>query len=262
MSFPEKADRLLEERLFHEAQARERSNRPSFLSDLVQKDQEYLDHASWIQPGIDSLGEIAGKLILDWGSGHGMASVCMARRGATVFSVDLSLGYCKESVSRALTNQVGRLICSIQSDACRLPFKDDLFDGIWGNAILHHVSPEGAAKELFRVLKPGGILVLCDPWQGSKLVRFIRDYIPYPGKSRTRDETPLDFGFLKIFTKHFQKIELSHWDFLGGLERLIPLGPFRKIIRKTDRLLLDSIPWIANSSRYVMIKAIKEGPTS
>lgn len=260
MSFPEKADRLREERLFHESQALERLKSPHFYSDLVQKDQNYLDHASWIKPGIDSLGDINGKLILDWGSGHGMASVCMARRGANVLSVDLSFGYCKESVSRASTNQVERLVSPIQSDACRLPFKKNLFDGIWGNAILHHVSPEDAAEELLRVLKPGGIMVLCDPWQGSRLVRFVREYIPYPGKSRTRDETPLDFEFLRIFTKHFQKIEVSHWDLIGGLERIIPLGPLRKFIRKTDRLLLDSIPWIANSSRYVMIKAIKGNP--
>ena len=47
----------------------------------------------------------------------------------------------------------------------RLPFKDDSFDAIISMAVLEHVKyPFAAAKEIVRVLKPGGKLMACVPF--------------------------------------------------------------------------------------------------
>lgn len=46
-----------------------------------------------------------------------------------------------------------------------LPFRDNVFDAIHSNAVLEHVKdPTTCAKEMMRVLKPGGELMCCVPF--------------------------------------------------------------------------------------------------
>ena len=47
-----------------------------------------------------------------------------------------------------------------------LPFADDTFDAVWSYAVLEHVdNPETALREIRRVLKPDGLLLLEPAWQ-------------------------------------------------------------------------------------------------
>jgi len=39
----------------------------------------YLDHETWVRPAFARLGDLQGKAALDYGCGHGMAAVVMAR---------------------------------------------------------------------------------------------------------------------------------------------------------------------------------------
>ena len=57
-------DRLDSEQVFHDAQARQRAQ--TFARDpgrLVFRDDDWLDHETWIRPAITSLGELRG---CDW----------------------------------------------------------------------------------------------------------------------------------------------------------------------------------------------------
>src|SRR5438093_5106158 len=78
-------DRIDTERQFHDRQARGRATtfrrRPD---DLRFSDDQYLDHESWVRPAFAKLGPLAGKRALDYGCGHGMTAVVMARRGGAV----------------------------------------------------------------------------------------------------------------------------------------------------------------------------------
>ena len=70
--------------------------------------------------------------------------------GATVNAFDLSPKYVKEAELRARANRVNAIFRT--ADAEQLPYANESFDAIWGNAILHHVDLDQAAKELKRVL--------------------------------------------------------------------------------------------------------------
>src|SRR5262249_51232051 len=143
-------------------------------------DDQYLDHETWIRPAFRQLGGLNGLQALDFGCGHGMAAVVMARRGAWVTAVDVSPGYLQEASRRGQANGVN--ICFVQADGERLPLADHSFDRIWGNAVLHHLDLQKAAGELFRVLRPGGIAVFCEPWGENPFLNWARNRLHYAGK--------------------------------------------------------------------------------
>lgn len=50
------------------------------------------------------------------------------------------------------------------ADGRCLPFQDSCFDGAWADRVLQHVEdPERVLDEMFRVVRPGGRIVLADP---------------------------------------------------------------------------------------------------
>src|SRR5438128_283229 len=99
-------DRLKNEQAFHDRQARERSVQFQQAEALVFADDEYLDHETWVRPAFQQLGEVRDEPVLDFGCGHGMAAVVLARRGARVTAFDLSHGYLDEALARARANNV------------------------------------------------------------------------------------------------------------------------------------------------------------
>src|SRR5437867_2298100 len=92
---------------FHDLQAQERATRfRRQPDDLRFDDAAYLDHESWIRPAFAQLGSLDGLRVLDFGCGHGMAAVVLARAGARVTAFDLSHGYLEEAGRRACANGV------------------------------------------------------------------------------------------------------------------------------------------------------------
>jgi SAM-dependent methyltransferase len=245
-------DRLARERAFHDEQARGRA--ATFAAEphrLRFADADYLDHESWVRPAFARLGDVRGRAVLDYGCGHGMAAVVLARRGARVTACDLSAGYVAEARRRAAANGVA--VACAQADAQRLPFADHSFDAVWGHAILHHLDVPAAAVELRRVLRPGGVCVLCEPWGGNPLLRAARRWLPYAGKGHTADEEPLREPQLRQMTAVFGQVEVKGFQLLAMLRRAWP-GP-AGLLRRGDERLLARWPGLGRYARYVVLTA-------
>lgn len=108
---------------------------------------------------IDALN-VAGKQILEIGLGEGSDSEHLIRQGARWSGVDLT----SESVDRVRTRLTLRKLPYeelTQGSVLDLPFADDTFDMVFSHGVLHHV-PDimQAQKEIHRVLRPGGELVI------------------------------------------------------------------------------------------------------
>lgn len=246
-------DRHRTEQQFHDAQAAERAGRFADLASLRFRDAEYLDHESWIRPAFALLGDVAGERVLDYGCGHGMASVVLARQGAIVTGFDLSAGYVAEARRRAAANEVTPEL--LQADAEDLPFPDQSFDAVWGCAILHHLDLKRAGAELRRVLRPGGVAVFCEPWGGNPLLEFARRHLPYPGKDRTPDERPLRATDLSPLRDRFPEMHLRGSQFLGMARRLISRqARSGGWLDRCDTALLRRCPRLENWCRYMVIQ--------
>jgi SAM-dependent methyltransferase len=244
-------DRLRDERAFHDRQARDRAVSLPHPDALIFADNDYLDHETWIRPAFDRLGPLTDLRALDFGCGHGMAAVVLARRGARVTALDLSAGYLHESRRRAAANGVA--VDFVQADGERLPFADNSFDRIWGNAILHHLDLARTAPELRRVLAPGGVAVFCEPCGDNWLLDWARRCLPYPAKQRTRDERPLRSAQLALLRRTFPTLRVEGHQLLGMAGRVVGRGRVVNGLTWCDRCLLGAMPQLARFCRYVVL---------
>jgi ubiquinone/menaquinone biosynthesis C-methylase UbiE len=246
-------DRQQSERAFHDHQARQRAvaylRRPQ---DLSFADDFYLDHETWIRPAFAQLGDLQGRSVLDYGCGHGMAAVVLARRGGRVTAFDLSPRYLDEARYRSWAN--GIAIRFVQADGERLPFADNSFDRIWGNAILHHVDLQIAGRELCRVLKPGGVAVFCEPWGENPLLNWARHHLPYPGKARTPDEQPLREKQIRLLRALFPSVEMTGYQFLSMARRVLRRKQILDWLERCDTMLFAQLPVLQRYCRYVVLK--------
>ena len=170
-------ERINREKVFHDQQAHSRLHAFSSPENYLFTDEQYLSHESWVRTAVLKLGDLKGKRVLDLGCGHGMASVLFARQGALVTALDVSLGYLAEAKNRAFAN--GLQVNVLTACAELLPFADNSFDLIWGNAILHHLNLDFAQREILRVLVPHGKSVFCEPVSFSVLTRLILCFMAF-----------------------------------------------------------------------------------
>jgi SAM-dependent methyltransferase len=247
-------NRLHSEQVFHDRQA---EGRREALGDLVFSDDAYLDHESWIRPAFDRLGDVAGRQVLDFGCGHGMAAVVLARRGARVTAFDLSPGYLAEARARAAANRV--TVDFAQADGERLPFADASFDRVWGNAVLHHLDPGRAGGELRRVLRPGGAAVFCEPWGENPLLNWARRRLPYPGKKRTPEEEPLRMRQVRELRRYFPEMVTQGHQLLSMVRRVARRPRLIRVLECGDEVLLRRVSGLWRWCRYVVLAMSKPG---
>ncbi len=245
-------DRLNHESAFHDRQARHRSSTFDRRPDQFQfADDDYLDHETWIRPSFDQLGDLSGLRALDFGCGHGMAAVVLARGGAQVTALDLSWGYLSEARERARANKVA--VHFVQANGERLPFADASFDRVWGNAILHHLEVRAAGEELFRVLAPGGRAVFAEPWGHNPLLNLARSRLTYPGKDRTPDEKPLRRQQIRMLRAIFPRVAVQGHQLLSMARRVFHNERWLNRLDSWDHMLLARIPRLQEYCRYVVL---------
>jgi len=135
---------------------------------------------------VDGLGIAPGLKVLDLGCGDGTTALPAARRGADVIGVDIAANLVKAGNARAseagLTN-----VRFEQGDASNLRgLADSSFDlvvSIFG--AMFAPRPEDVAREMVRVTKPGGRIVMGnwipgDPTLVAQILKISAAYPPPP----------------------------------------------------------------------------------
>jgi ubiquinone/menaquinone biosynthesis methyltransferases len=96
-----------------------------------------------------------GDKVLDLAAGTAVSTVELQRSGAWCVAVDFSLGMLEAGAHRSVPRVAG--------DALNLPFADAVFDAVTVQfGIRNFADAERALREMARVTKPGGRLVVCE----------------------------------------------------------------------------------------------------
>ena len=134
-------------------------------------DPDYLDMAARVVAGYKDrtyqlMRTQPGDAVLDVGCGPGTDTIPLAHSvGPTgrVVGVDFDETMVSEAEARARDAGVSDRVQHRQADATALPFDDDTFDSARSERLFQHLrDPEAALREMFRVTKSGGAVVVLD----------------------------------------------------------------------------------------------------
>ncbi len=116
----------------------------------------------WRGKVVAALDPQPGQRILDLAAGTATSSLPIAASGAQVVAADFSLGMLQQG-ARQLAGRRPANLALTAADGLRLPFADDSFDGVTMSFGLRNTAdPAACLRELLRVTKAGGRLVVCE----------------------------------------------------------------------------------------------------
>ena len=142
----------------------------------------------------DMLGDVAGRAVLDLGCGDGKLAVRLAAAGANMVGLDADPAMLRAAASRAAAAGVNVQFATGRAEA--LPFTAGRFDLVVAVTVLCFVpDAEAAFREIARVLRPGGAVVIAElgRWSLWALRRRIRGWLGNRlwGAARFSDATEL-----------------------------------------------------------------------
>ena len=149
----------------------------------------------WRRAALKAVDPKAGQTILDLAAGTGVSSVVYAKPGVRVIAADFSEGML--AAGRKKRPQLEFVF----ADATKLPFKDAEFDTVTISFGLRNVVDTTlAVREMLRVTKPGGKLVICEFGKVTNpilrpLYRFYLTKL-LPTISGWSSKTPEAYGYL------------------------------------------------------------------
>lgn len=158
--------------------------------------------------------------VLDVAAGTGASSIEFVRAGADVVAVDFSEGMLEEGRRRHPE------IDFRQADAMNLPFKDNSFDAVTTSFGLRNIQDfDRALREFYRVLRPGGHLVVCEfsrpTWAPFRALYhfFLGTVVPGLARMASYDAVAYDYLTESILDWPSQYVLAAHLR-RAGFERL------------------------------------------
>ena len=172
-----------------------------------------------------------GLRVLDWGTGIGHFSYFLCRSGYK------TVGFSMEDYSFKdwLENYQYRFVKGNKIEPINLPFNNNFFDSVVSMGVLEHVrefggNEIGSMKEIFRILKPGGIFVCFHLPNHYSLIEYLGKLLTrkFHHNYRFKEE---QIKKLNIKTG-FKMIEIKRYGFLPRNS----FGRLPKILRYSKHL--------------------------
>jgi ubiquinone/menaquinone biosynthesis C-methylase UbiE len=159
---------------------------------------------------------LKGSRLLDVGCGKGYHILCFEKCGFDAHGLDIRKEIDTPKIKK----------CDIEIE--RFPHKDNSFDSIFAKSIIEHiVKPDNFLSECYRVLKPGGTIVILTPDWKSQLKFYWDDYSHYhPWTIKSLKDALIIFSFKNVECKYFLQLPFVwRYPFLMFIPRMISVLP-------------------------------------
>lgn len=163
------------------------------------------------------------SVILDAACGIGRFAKGLAKQGHKIYMVDACETNLEKAIAHLEENEAEKNTELFLGDISNLPmFADGTFDMILGiEAICYCSNPESALKELARVAKKGGIIIISVEGKYGSIIADENVSAKYFGSAYSNSELRIKDH---TFTKYFSKEELEETVKKAGIEILLSQG--------------------------------------
>lgn len=185
----------------------------------------------------------AGDKILECGCASGDFTEYLAgsiNSNVSLTAIDISPAQIQIARNKVNNKNINFAIESIT----KMSFRDNTFDYIVGNSILHHLDLTVALKEMIRILKPGGKIIFFEPnmlnphvWLALNIKPFRKFYQASPDETaffhwRLKKQLKL-LGFKDVFVKPF--------DFMHPLVPKVFISLVKEIESFLEKTIINNI---------------------
>lgn len=188
-----------------------------------------------------------GEKILDLGCGRGEFMRGFIQCGLQGYGVDQSLA------ANSICPEAEILQADLENEP--LPYKDDRFDVVFSKSFLEHFYyPEKLVQEIYRILKPGGLVITMVPDWESVYKIFYEDYT---------HRTPFTITSLRdiFIINGFNNVKVEKFRQLPFLWTMPWLEPFSKAVALISPRSLSAYSKLVKFSKEVMLLSSCIKPT-
>lgn len=208
------------------------------LTDYPQKLASYL---------FNRYGLKRGDSFLDIGCGRGEFLKGFVSCGVNGHAVDTSTAASKYCPEAELRNS------DIENDG--IPYPDSYFDVVYSKSVIEHFHfPERLMKEMYRVLKPGGLAItLCPAWEYNYRIYF-EDYSHRtPFMYESLRDIQMIHGFEDVQVEFFRQLP-STW--YGMATLATPMSELTRIL--VPSLLKKRSKWVRFSKEIMLLASSRK----
>ncbi|MFP5256681.1 MAG: class I SAM-dependent methyltransferase [Acidimicrobiia bacterium] len=216
------------------------------------------EHVDFLDFVYETIGDLAGKRVLEVGCGSGNLTTFHALRGARAVGVDVSAGMLQLARRRAEANSVSDQVELFAQPIEDLDQPEGSFDVVLANQVLHHLDLPRAMPNISRLVGDGGTAIFVEPVLFvPEIVRRARYSRPvtrwFPSRADTPDERSISVADVDLITSAFRTSVVRPFQLTTRVQNFVHLsdGVFRRLER-LDRLLHRTVPGSWRLARYVV----------
>jgi len=191
------------------------------------------------------LGDVQDKLVVDLGCGSGEEVVPLRQRGARVIGIDISPHLI--AVAHERLQKYGVDAELLVGSAYETDLANESADVVFCMSLLHHLELDLVKKEILRILKPQGLLILKEPIRFSRAMTELRRLFP-PAEDVSESEYPLNSKQLNAFADGFQVLSSRSFrtPLIPLLTRIIRMPKLEQHMWSSDAWVLRHFPALAD----------------